>query len=189
MVLSFFLLLSPPPPLQFYHTAMHVLEHCWKKAAPSPSKFYEYEQQQYEFEEGTTPGLFKVLEVNTHHNAIVNTWNFPSFYKSHLGRLIFRRSLYIKLWKVYKQSAITSLPNSSTIFKHLRQLVSFTDRVVEDCMEEAVSNEGSSSWIPKILHEWLILEFRCGHGSNAPIWWKLHMNDISSIDPTEFGKY
>ena len=167
---------------------MHILEHCWKKTAPPPSALYEYEQQQFKFKKGTAVGIFEVLEINTHYNTVINHWNFPSFYKSYLGRLMFRRSLYIKLWKMHKDSFLTSLPNSSNVFKHLRQLVSFTDRVVEACLEEAKTSGGSSSWVPNILREWLILEFKSGHGSNAPVWWKTHRNDISTIDPTEFGQ-
>ena len=89
---------------------------------------------------------------------------------------------------MHKDSFLTSLSNSSNVFKHLRQLVSFTDRVIEACLEEAKYNGGSSSWVPNILWEWLILEFKSGHGSNAPVWWKSHRNDISTIDPPEFGQ-
>ena len=67
---------------------MYILEHSWKKTAP-PSTLYEYEQQQFKFKKGNVAGIFEVLEINTHHNTVVECWNLPSFYKSYLGHLIF----------------------------------------------------------------------------------------------------
>ena len=140
-------------------STMSILDTCWKKSIPSPSALYEYEQQQYIFKKGTAQGLF-----NMHYNSQVECWMFPTFYRSYMGRLIYRRVLLIKLWSMHKRQTLTTLPNSTTVFKHLCQLVSFTDRVVETCLADVRGVMVSATWVPKILQEWLILEFNAGHG-------------------------
>ena len=170
-------------------STMSILDKCWKKSVPSPSALYEYEQQQYIFKKGTTQGLFDIVEVNTHYNTQVERWTFPAYYRSYMGRLIYRRALLIKLWSMHKGQTLTTLPNSPTVFKHLRQLVSFTDRVIETCLADARGVTVSATWVPKILQEWLILEFNAGHGINASIWWNENREEALTVDPSEFSEY
>ena len=114
-------------------------------------------------------------------------WPFPSFYRSYLGRLIYRRALYIKMWELQKSPAITSLPNLSTILKHLCHLASFTDQVVEACLTEASQHDVVPTWVPEILWEWLILEFHCGHGYNALAWLDVNKDEVPTMKPSEFS--
>lgn len=167
---------------------MLIIDKCLKKNIPSNSELYSYLQQQYIFKAGKVPGLFSIVEVNTHHNTHLVEWTFPSFYRSYMGRLIFRRALYIKMWELQKSRAVTSLPNLPTLLKNIRYLTSFTDRVVEACLVEASQHTVTPTWVPNVLCEWLILEFHCGHGPNMLSWANEHSDEITRMEPTEFGE-
>ena len=161
---------------------MFIIKKCWKKVALVNSALYEYQQQQYIFKSRAGPGLLYVVEVNTHHNSQMAKWPFPSFYRSYLGRLIYRQALYIKMWELQKSPAITSLPNLLKILKNLCHLASFTDQVIK-----ASQHNMFPTWVPKILHEWLILEFHCGHGHNALAWLDENKDEVPMMDPSEFS--
>ena len=152
-----------------------------------PTLHYEYQQQQYIFKSGAGPGLFYVMEVNTHHNSQMAKWLFPFFYRSHLGCLIYRWALYIKMWELQKSPAITSLPNLSMILKHLHHLTSFTDWVVKACLTEASQHNVVPTWVPKTLQEWLILGFHCGHGYNASAWLDANKDEVPMMEPSKFS--
>ena len=60
---------------------------------------------------------------------------------------------------------------------------------MEHCIEDARKEEANETWIPKLLQEWLIIEFHIGSVStSAHQWCKKNAKLISSSDPTEFGK-
>ena len=143
---------------------MSILDKCWKKTIPANSMLYEYLQQQYIFRSGSVPGIFNVIEINTHHKVEVDRWAFPSFYRSYMGRLIYRRVLLIKMWESHKNASVASLSKFLTILKHLCQITSFTDCFIETCLAEASEDAVMATWVPKVLQEWLIIEFKCGHG-------------------------
>ena len=124
-----------------------------------------------------------------HYNTQVKRWTFPAFYRSYIGQLIYRCVLLIKLWSMHKQQTLTTLPNSTTVFKHLCQLVSFTNRVVKTCLANARGVTVLATWVPKILQEWLILEFNAGHGVNALVWWNGNRDEALTADPSEFSEY
>ena len=166
---------------------MFIIEKCWKKVALVNSALYEYQQQQYIFKSRAGPHLLYVVEVNTHCNSQMAIWPFPSFYRSYLSRLIYRWALYIKMWELQKSPAIASLPNLSMILKHLRHLTSFTDRVVKACLTKASQHNMVPTWVPKILREWLILEFHCGHGHNASVWLDANKDEVPMMDPSKFS--
>ena len=160
---------------------MFIIERCWKKIAPANSILYEYQQQQYILKSGAGPGLFYIVEVNTHHNSQMAKWPFPSFYSSYLGGLINRWALYIKMWELQKSPAIASLPNLLTILKHLCHLASFTDQVIKASQHDVVS-----TWVPKALQEWLILKLHCGHG-NASAWLDANKDEVPTMEPSQFS--
>ena len=174
---------SPSPTIN-----MFIIERCWKKIALANSTLYEYQQQQYIFKSRAGPGLFYIVEVNTHHNSQMAKWPFPSFYRIYLGHLIYRWALYIKMWELQKSPAITSLPNLSMILKHLCHLASsFTDQVVEACLTKASQHDVVPTWVPKTQWEWLILKFHCGHGYNALAWLDTNKDEVPIMEPSEFS--
>jgi hypothetical protein len=168
---------------------MQTIEQCWRKGAPSNVKLYKYKQQQYVFRTGTEIGIMNVVELNTDHNTELAILQFPSFFRQYLGRLIFRRALYIKVWDAQKNSDVCSLPNFSSILKRIRHLTSFTDLVVEACLNEASEHVITPTWIPTILCEWLILEFHLVSGHRILEWLDGHKDEISSMEPSAFGEY
>ena len=168
---------------------MSILDKCWKKTIPANSTLYEYLQQQYIFKSGSVPGVFNVVEINTHHKVEVDRWAFPSFYRSYMGPLIYRRALLIKMWESHKNASVASLSKFPTILKHLRQIASFTDRVVETCLAEASEDTVTATWIPKVLQEWLIIEFKCGHGNDASVWWNANKGEVPGMNPSEFSEF
>ena len=75
------------------------------------------------------------------------------------------------------------------IFKHLCQLVLFTNHVIKTCLAIAKGDTVSATWVPKILQEWLILEFKAGHGVNVSVWWNKNRDEALTMGPSEFGAY
>lgn len=106
-----------------------------------------------------------------------------------MGRLIYRRALLIKMWESHKNASVASLSKFPTILKHLRQIASFTDRVVETCLAEASEDTVTATWIPKVLQEWLIIEFKCGHGNDASVWWNANKGEVPGMNPSEFSEF
>lgn len=67
----------------------------------------------------------------------------------------------------------------------------FTDEVVMKCVSEAEEAKADTNWIPIHLREWLIIEFkvRSHNKESAEQWIRRHRDNISVMDPTEFGMY
>jgi hypothetical protein len=169
---------------------MSIFQRCLKKSTPRPNDMHSFLQQEFVFEDSTQEGLFIVYEQNIHHKELVFRCYFPSFYQDYLSRLVNRRSLYIKMWQRHDNKALKSLPDFGEIFKYLRHLVDFTDRVVDLCLKDAKSEMASSIWVPKLLREWLILEFNVGHGfQNAQDWVREHQGQFSEDEPSEYSTF
>ena len=139
-------------------------------------------------------GVVMVVEVNTYKpssESEIEICTFPLFYKSYFARLLYRRSLYIYMWKQYQQRKFDMYPGHVEIFKYIRQMLYFTDEVVMKCVSEAEEAKADTNWIPIHLREWLIIEFKVGshNKESAEQWIRRHRDDISVMDPTEFGMY
>ena len=167
---------------------MSIINRCWKKTVPRANDVYAFAQQQFLFRESKEEGVFEVYDYDVHYKEEVFCCFFPTFFKDHLGRLVYRRSLYIKMWQLNTDDALKLIPNFSNIFKNLRQITDFTDRVVEVCLNDAKKALATSVWVPAILQEWLLLEYHVGHGYyNVQLW--LKENDLTTNNLAELGKF
>lgn len=168
---------------------MSIFERCFKNRVPPTTEFALFSQQEYRFEQGDN-GVFNVSEYNTLHKERTHLCKFPSFYRGYLARLIHRRGLYISIWQQFRGGGIRkNAPGWAEVFKYVRHQVDFTDRIVEHCIEDAREEGANETWIPKLLQEWLIIEFHVGSVStSARQWCEKNVKLISSSDPTEFGK-
>lgn len=167
-----------------------ILEECWPKASPPVKDHFAIAQQAFRFAPGDKHGCFKVIEYNTaQSDSEFERCKFPSFYRGYLGRLINRRSLYLVMWEHSKNgSGAKSFPHFSEVFKQIRALADFSDRVLDACLKSAERDCRSSTWVPERLREWLIIEYKVGHGTDGARHWLLkHDAEMSGMDPTEYG--
>ena len=173
---------------------MQIYKQCWKCNIVSANKFSLYEQQMFKFKEKPNMGgVFTVVEVNTYKpssEAEIHICTFPSFFKSYLGCLIYCHSLYIYMWKEHQLKKFNTYPGHTEVFKHIHQMLNFTNEVVMKCIGEATKANVDANWIPVHPYKWLIIKFKVGSHKkeNADHLIQWHHDNLSDIDPTQFGK-
>lgn len=170
------------------NTVMSVLPKYWRRQPPRVHDRYLFSQQEFTIKAAEEQGFVVVVDLRE-QGKMYERCKFPSLYKDYLGRIIHRRALYLTLWEHSVDPRLKSIPNFSKVFRHVRQLAEFTDRVVNACLIDADKYCHSPLWVPEPLREWLILEFHVGHGVEDVHHWLAEHPELSHTDPTEYGMY
>ena len=95
------------------------------------------------------------------------------------------------MWKTYQSGRFDMYPGHADVFKHIHQMLQFTDNVVMKCIDDAADSAATANWVPEALREWLIIEFKVGSHTKdvADQWIRQHNGDLMAMDPTQFGAF
>ena len=161
---------------------MSIFECCCKNRVPPTTEFLSRSIDLNR--ETTVYSMCQLYKERTH------ICKFPLFYRGYLGRLIHHRGLYISMWQQFWGGGICkNAPGWAEVFKYVQHQVDFTNHIVEHCIKDSRKERVNETWIPKLLQEWLTIEFHIGSVSTSACQWcKKNTKLISSSNPTEFGK-